>query len=105
MTQTPTPRREPPDPDALANDIYVYVCRPETIWWDDLTPEMQDDWRRAARMVEGRQSEAVRQALSELEEEVGGLAVYLPPKPFGPDDEYLDRTAVIELIHKKGAGE
>ena len=29
-----------------AEALYIAVVRPETIWWDDLTPEMQDGWRR-----------------------------------------------------------
>lgn len=34
--------------DALAAAIYVAAVRPDTIWWDDLGPEMQDVWRSAA---------------------------------------------------------
>lgn len=34
--------------EALANDLYVRVVRPELTWWDDLTPETQEGWRRAA---------------------------------------------------------
>lgn len=37
--------------DQLANDLYVAVVQPDTIWWDDLTPEMQDAWRRAAKVA------------------------------------------------------
>lgn len=37
--------------DYIANMLYVSVAQPDTIWWDDLTPDMQDAWRRAARVV------------------------------------------------------
>ena len=39
------------DEELIANDLYVAVVQPETIWWDDLTPEMQEGWRRGARRV------------------------------------------------------
>ena len=42
--------REPEtDIDDLANKMYVAAVQPDTLWWDDLPPEMQDGWRRAAR--------------------------------------------------------
>ncbi len=42
---------EPERLDKVANELYVRVVQPDTIWWDDLTPEMKDAWRRAARWV------------------------------------------------------
>ena len=35
----------------LANELYVRVVQPDTIWWDDLTSEMQESWLRAADYV------------------------------------------------------
>lgn len=40
------PPTDPETLDARAEALYIAVVRPETIWWDDLTPEMQDGWRR-----------------------------------------------------------
>lgn len=45
------PRPADDDIDELANLIYCAVVLPDTIWWDDLTPEAQAGWRRAARAV------------------------------------------------------
>lgn len=42
---TPTP----PDEDTLANALYVACVQPELTWWDDLPPDAQEAWRRAAR--------------------------------------------------------
>lgn len=42
MTDAPTPR------EVLADALYKAVVQPELTWWDDLTPEMQEDWLRAA---------------------------------------------------------
>ena len=39
------------DDDELANAIYVALVNPDTTWWDDLTPDMQEGYRRAARVV------------------------------------------------------
>jgi len=44
--------------DALANDLYVAVVNPDLTWWDDLTPEMQDGWRRGARLLAARSQPA-----------------------------------------------
>lgn len=40
--------------EQLANDLYCVVAQPETIWWDDLPPEMQKGWIRAADLVKQR---------------------------------------------------
>ena len=37
--------------ERIANELYVRVVQPDTIWWDDLTPEMQAGWLRAASWV------------------------------------------------------
>lgn len=39
------------DREQIANEIYIRVAQPETIWWDDLTPEMQEAYLRAADFV------------------------------------------------------
>lgn len=39
----------PPDEDTLANALYVACVQPELTWWDDLPPDAQEAWRRAAR--------------------------------------------------------
>ncbi len=36
------------DRETLADRLYKAVVQPELTWWDDLTPEMQESWLRAA---------------------------------------------------------
>jgi len=98
MTQTPTPRREPEKgATTLAGDALL----------DSLDLRDDPSLLRAIAMVLAIESEAVRQALSELEEEVGGLhGQWVAARDYPGDQhgiDYVDRAAVIELIHKKGA--
>lgn len=37
--------------DRIANAIYVGLVNPDLTWWDDLDPEMQAAYRRAALHV------------------------------------------------------
>ena len=45
------------DVERLAVDLYNAVAMPETIWWDDLSEEMHEDWRRGARAILARLAE------------------------------------------------
>ncbi|HVM30742.1 MAG TPA: hypothetical protein VM305_08270 [Candidatus Limnocylindrales bacterium] len=46
------PSGEVVETEEIANDLYIRVVQPDTIWWNDLTPEMQEGWLRAARYVQ-----------------------------------------------------
>ena len=88
MTQTPTPRREPRTEagERLIGDAVDFAR---------ISPS------HMRSMVLAIESEAVRQALSELEEEVGGLPERGASRLHG---KLISVEEVIELIHKKGAG-
>jgi len=110
MTQTPTPRREPRT--KAAETLMRRLAELDTVpveWAPAHSAPYVSKFivepivEMGLREVE---SEAVRQALSELEEEVGKLRVV---SVFVPSGDYVegyvksDIRAVIELIHKKGA--
>ena len=50
------------DLEAVANAIYVAMVQPDTIWWDDLTPEMQEPFLRAARRLSVTAPDRLREA-------------------------------------------
>jgi hypothetical protein len=54
---------------ALANQLYVLVVNPDLAWWDDLDPEMQAGWLRAAGYVSGLLAEAAAQERERLRAE------------------------------------
>ena len=119
MTQPPTPRREPLDAslellaEALCHDAqvrgYDHGANPTLMSYPPKGPAycprhlgMAQSVRYSLSKgyVEPDEAEAVRQALSELEEEVGGLPERGASRLHG---KLVSVEEVIELIHKKGA--
>jgi hypothetical protein len=115
VTQTPTPRREPTEPVLSDGDKLRVLAawfdmwdRPETdrqrILDDPRNPgrnDVQRDLLRIALALDAR-SEAVTQALSELEEAVGGLPFFeVVLDDYGVGGRMVAQSAVIQLIHDK----
>lgn len=71
---------QPSDLEALANRLYVAVVQPDTIWWDDLTPDLKEGWLRAARAMEGWPIGINRIAAAMADPLVGPLVIDLLQK-------------------------
>jgi hypothetical protein len=94
------PAPSPIDREQLANDLYCAVVIPDTIWWGDLTPDMQESWLRAADYVIERSG--LMEALYRLSR---FTSVMMSPTVHGQAGSFNDLRYADEVLHRAKPGE